>query len=1623
MSKLYYTLKHLNFFGISLFLLIFLGSFLVKAQKTAEPWHPALKAKDYLRSENFVSSRADQNGSMQNYIRTIQKVRDSLREAAKNEAATERSFGDRNYYRHTQWYPLGPFVNNDSILARLGQACSIWVDSADFQTIYAGSNTGGIFATYDGGNNWTPLSDNYITTGVLAIDVDPEDKEHIYVGTGHWGFNRAYGEGVMESKDGGETWTHTGLNSGIMSAGFLVHDLKIHPKNNDTICALLDAEFRSSTSIYRSTNKGADWEQVFRRTNEELFDFVTTPARPNVIFAVGSLFLRSNDGGTTWKDYTHLFDLKPNHKIGRLSLAMSDKEPGLMLVFLESYDTVNPGNYDQRFFRSTNDGRYFRRVILDYAPFAGYWKMELQISPTDPSEFYLGGIWFFKYKFGIDTARYQEYPNHKYHKDVRDLAIFSRNGEDVLFMANDGGITRSDDGAVKWYDITRNGFQATQFHNICTSDKGSMVYGGPQDGNVCFYNYDNGEWTTETHMADAYDGMVDYNNPKFVYMVTLPPKLNRKNIFLLKSDDAGLSFNYRGVPDTTEQGKNGVPVAMHPTDPKIMFAGLKNLWKSTDKAESWQKISNFYQPNGNKLQSIEVSASNPDVICVSFENPNWNNDLEKVYITTDGGNRWTNITPMGSLSVQYASVSDILIHPKNPATIYLALDRTWEHKRIYVTHDGGRTWENFSDGIPSIPVNALRYFKGAEYDIMFAATDAGVYYRDEFMDSWQPFGEGLPLTIISDIEINYQRKKLVAGTFGRGLWEADLCLPLDDNATELTGSVTWPAGKNILSDLILMPGSKVTMTGTIEVGEGRHISILPGAELILNNARLTYNCIGLWEGIKLYGNPDYDSGKAQGKIIMQFGSSIENARIAVETFAIDDNGNIDSLKGGGIIYTHRAVFRNNLLSVDMKPTRGLNPSKFILTEFSVKNLLFPGENMKQLVRLNSNRGIQFISCIFRNDIPTNDLPIADRGTGIKAYNSSFLMYKIHPDSVPIGTASKPLFYQLRTGIDATVSSPGYSLSLDEVTLKNNYSGIYAAGYSNVYITNSSFEISPVKSTQILSKTITGLYLDHCSMFAVTGNIFRGPSFPGISSPMAGMIVNDCGPYNNMVANNSFTNLNYPALAQNRNRDLTGTHGLRYFFNRFSGNEYDITVTTDSIYSNNGIAYYQGASGSPYITPAGNRFSYNKIHRNSDFFNAGKTLIYSHYTNTQQAVKQMPLLHANILLIKSVSGMPTDSTYLPDWLLPEATDDSITFDTWVQTSGITGQQFMAYKDGGNTQDLINEIRQMNSDGAPELYKKLRKLDSQLSPVILKELLANPLFPNTMLIEVLVNNPVLFRDEDWYTQITNREPALPAYMIQRLSGGPFNFSGFELYEAAWHNTKAVKDYFFTASTNALSLEYTPPAIDAMEELLAKSDATISGKVMDAFYQFNLGNQEAAIDKLTGIRSELPDSSQYINQLLGLLDLNKELILNYADTLTEEQEQQLINLLHDGPCFIFAQNILKQYGKGIYDEPYILPSGNPSLAVYQMPPVEIKGSFVRVYPQPANEYMIIDYQYEEGFINGKLELTNLAGLRVFETQLNSPYGQKAIDVNNLLPGIYLMRLVSNGNVVYHAKIMIMH
>jgi PKD repeat protein len=140
-----------------------------------------------------------------------------------------------------------------------------------------------------------------------------------------------------------------------------------------------------------------------------------------------------------------------------------------------------------------------------------------------------------------------------------------------------------------------------------------------------------------------------------------------------------------------------------------------------------------------------------------------------IYKTTDAGQSWTNLSGNGVSGY----ITYIAVNPTNPDMLYVSLSGYSAGEKIYKSTDGGASWVNYSGSLPNLPANCVVSQLGTDEGV-YVGTDVGVYYRDNTTGDWVPFSLNLPNVIVQELEINYTANKIIAGTYGRGLWSSDL---------------------------------------------------------------------------------------------------------------------------------------------------------------------------------------------------------------------------------------------------------------------------------------------------------------------------------------------------------------------------------------------------------------------------------------------------------------------------------------------------------------------------------------------------------------------------------------------------------------------------------------------------------------------------------------------------------------------------------------------------------------------------------------------------------------------------------------------------------------------------------
>ena len=150
-----------------------------------------------------------------------------------------------------------------------------------------GGETSAIYRTYDGGANWTELTNGLPSLpsqkGRIGITISNSNPENVYA---IYADQSGDFEGVFRSSDHGNTWAT--LNGGPIAAnyssfGWWFGRITVHPTNPDEIYTLgLDVE--------RSTNGGNSWVTVGGSNHVDQHAYYIHPVNTN-------LHVSGNDGG------------------------------------------------------------------------------------------------------------------------------------------------------------------------------------------------------------------------------------------------------------------------------------------------------------------------------------------------------------------------------------------------------------------------------------------------------------------------------------------------------------------------------------------------------------------------------------------------------------------------------------------------------------------------------------------------------------------------------------------------------------------------------------------------------------------------------------------------------------------------------------------------------------------------------------------------------------------------------------------------------------------------------------------------------------------------------------------------------------------------------------------------------------------------------------------------------------------------------------------------------------------------------------------------------------------------------------------------------------------------------
>ncbi len=665
-------------------------------------------------------------------------------------------------------------------------------------TIFVAASAGGIWKTVNNGCTWEQVFQGGKTAAVGDIAFAPSNPDIIYAGMGepHSRNSISWGDGVWKSVNGGETWTHVGLEY-----TYHIGRIAVDPRDPQIVYVaalgnLWDLN-RGDRGLYKSEDGGRTWNKLKGFDDGTgFYDVVIDPSNPDVVWATSWkrdrkpwVFLsgggpnnglwKSIDAGLTWQRIEGN-GLPPSEENGKISLELFPGDTDIIYARIESFaeeapaeppaaETERPAGQAaarQRggrnlggTYMSRDGGASWRRI--DRRNGRPFYYCQLRIDPNDADTVYL--IDSSLYKLDVPAAMAalddpqagRETPgvenitgNH--HVDFHAMWIDPTNS-DHLVVGSDGGVSISWDGGGTW-DFLDN-LVVGQFYAVCYDmAEPYNIYGGLQD---------NGTWGGPSNSlsssgillrdwtfflgGDGFHAQADPADPDLViYGESQGGNLTRTN--RTTGESRGIRPNLPQPPreDLSEQQRQFMA--------RGGGGGRSNIVNPPEGLGPRDLRFNWSSP-------VVLSPHNPRTVYFG---------AQFLFKSVDRGDTWQIISPdlttndeekygaqnRGDSSTgaeKHCTIITIGESPLIPGLIWVGTD----DGRLHVTRNGGATWTSVRENVGGVPRNTWvsrvrpSAFAAERCYVTFDNHRMGdmttyVYVTEDFGQTWLKLGGDLP---------------------------------------------------------------------------------------------------------------------------------------------------------------------------------------------------------------------------------------------------------------------------------------------------------------------------------------------------------------------------------------------------------------------------------------------------------------------------------------------------------------------------------------------------------------------------------------------------------------------------------------------------------------------------------------------------------------------------------------------------------------------------------------------------------------------------------------------------------------------------------------------------------------
>jgi photosystem II stability/assembly factor-like uncharacterized protein len=725
-----------------------------------------------------------------------------------------------------------------------GRIVDLAVVEANTYTFYVASATGGVWKTTDNGITFDPVFAREGTHSVGAIAVHQVDTNLVWVGTGERANRQSssWGDGVYKSTDGGTTWTNMGLRD-----SHHIGRIALHPTNPNIVFVAAMGHLwgpNEQRGLYMSADGGANWTRVLEGDdNTGVVDAAIDPSDPNVMYAAkyqrrrrpygfhgggpGSGLFKSTDGGRTWRELTNGL---PAGDCGRIGISVYRSNPNIVYISLEQGWRYNASTaYGERragIYRSEDKGESWMHMS-DWNPRPMYASQPL-VDPNDDQRIYMLN----SYSFSDDGGKTFERPRQSLHGDDRLVWVDPHDSRHVM-KADDGGLGISYDRGLTWLYATN--LPVSQFYRVSADMREPYwVYGGLQDngswmGPSATYFSDGirlEDWF-RTGGGDGFVNLVDTTDNATLYTESQYLGLSRIDLRSgarqwIRPDSPRGAIGARrnwdawgpGLPEP-ELGNAMAPanwdgpfiISAH--DNNTLYAGTNQLWKSTDRGDSWKSLGDL--TTGVNRRELLIMGQRPHDSTLSLDDgipyyPTLSVVAESpmrqglLYIGTDDGNlqvslddgaNWENVVSRVPGLPTSSWISGLEASRFDEGTVYLVVNNYRNNdlaNYLYRSRDYGQTWTSIVGDLPSERVLRTVREDPRNPTVLYVGAELGLFYSNDDGEHWVELKGNMPTMAFNDLMVHPRDNDLILGTHSRGIWILDNANALQELTADVLSS-------------------------------------------------------------------------------------------------------------------------------------------------------------------------------------------------------------------------------------------------------------------------------------------------------------------------------------------------------------------------------------------------------------------------------------------------------------------------------------------------------------------------------------------------------------------------------------------------------------------------------------------------------------------------------------------------------------------------------------------------------------------------------------------------------------------------------------------------------------------